>query len=80
MAMEWVLRCCRAKSLMEELVMMTLMPEAAISLIILLNERQLSITGAFGKGQGKGGGIVRKTPAPSPNVPPPRFGQYQVRM
>jgi hypothetical protein len=33
-AMEWLLRYCRAKSLTEELAMMTLMPEAAISLII----------------------------------------------
>jgi hypothetical protein len=29
-AVEWLLRYCRAKPLMKELAMMTLMPEAAI--------------------------------------------------
>jgi hypothetical protein len=34
MAMKWLLRYCKAKSLTEALAIMTLMPEAAISLII----------------------------------------------
>ena len=67
MAMEWLLRYCRAKSLTEKLVMMTLMPEMTI-----MNICMSAFCHGFSGKTRKGGGGRSENAAPSPNAAPPR--------
>jgi hypothetical protein len=69
-AMKWLWRYCRARSQTEELVMMTLMQDAAISLIICEWYAYSALCYDLVKSQ--------KNIAPSPNAPPSPRGLIQI--